>query len=426
MFKAILTVGAFAALQFTIFADWANYRGPTHNGVAKESISLTSWTPATIRQLWKVPTSQGFSSFSIGNGKAYTLVLRNVGGAEMEFCVALDANTGKEVWAQQIGTVKTGNGGQDGTADNKGGDGPRSTPAVSGDKVYTLSAKLVLTCFNANNGQAVWKKDLLREHNGKNINWENAASPVIDGELIFVGGGGPGQALLGINKNDGKVVWKTQDDLITHATPALATILGERQVIFFTQKGLVALAPKDGAVLWRYDFPFGTSTAMTPVVGGDIVFCSAGYHHTAGAVKITKTGGKFAATELYKLKGKGNINHWSSPVYKDGYMYGMFSFKQYGDGPLKCMDIKTGKIMWEKEGFGPGNVILAGHKLIVLGDAGQVALVHATPGAYKEIGRIQAVSGKCWSTPALSNGRLYVRSTKEGACFDVTSRVSSR
>ena len=96
----------------------------------------------------------------------------------------------------------------------------------------------------------------------------------------------------------------------------------------------------------------------------------------------------------------------------------MISYKKFGSGPLKCVDIKTGDVKWEDPGFGAGNVVLAGNHLLALSDDGHVAMVEATPSAYKELGRIKAVEGKCWSTPALSDGRLYIRSTKEGACLD--------
>ena len=111
---------------------------------------------------------------------------------------------------------------------------------------------------------------------------------------------------------------------------------------------------------------------------------------------------------------------------KDGFLYGMFQFKEYGDGPIKCVELKSGKEMWSQKGFGPGNVILAGNTLVALSDAGQVTLVDPAPDAYKEVARFQAVSGKCWSTPAVANGRLYVRSTKEGACFDVSAKITAR
>jgi len=191
-------------------------------------------------------------------------------------------------------------------------------------------------------------------------------------------------------------------------------------VIFFCQSGLVSVAAKDGKALWKFPYDFKTSTAASPVVCGDIVYCSAGYGVGGGACKITRSGNGFTATGLYQVPGNKMIaNHWSTPVFKDGYLYGMFSFKDYGKGPLKCVEVPTGKVKWEQPGFGAGQVILVNDKILALSDKGDLAVVQATPTAYKELARTKAVNGKCWSTPALANGRIYVRSTKEGVCLDV-------
>ena len=163
-------------------------------------------------------------------------------------------------------------------------------------------------------------------------------SPVIDGNLLFVAGGGPGESFLALNKDTGTVVWKGQDEIMTHATPVVTTILGVRQVVFFVKSGLVSVAEKDGARLWSFPFRFSTSTAASPVVAGDIVYCSAAYGIGGGACRISKGPDGFIATELYK--GEKDIpNHWSTPVVKDGYLYGIFSHKQYGSAPLKCVEL---------------------------------------------------------------------------------------
>jgi len=199
----------------------------------------------------------------------------------------------------------------------------------------------------------------------------------------------------------------------------VATIHGVRQVIFFTQSGLVALEAATGTRLWHYAFPYRVSTAASPVVGGDIVYCSAGYGVGAAAVQLARSEGKFAVTELWRSRGDRPIaSHWSTPVYHDGHLYGMFSFKNYGDGPVKCVELKTGKVKWEQKGFGPGNLILAGSRLLALGDAGQLVLIEATPDSYRELARADILKGKCWSTPILSGGRIYARSTLEGVCLE--------
>jgi outer membrane protein assembly factor BamB len=416
--SCLLLVSACASARA---GDWPAYRGPNHDGASPERVMVAPWTGGGPRQIWKAPTPTGFSSFAVGGGKAFTLVQRSIEGVNLEVCVAVDAQTGKELWAQKFGFAQYDKGGDSGG----GGDGPRSTPTVDGKSVYVYDGHMILACLDADTGKIVWSKDILKEHQGQPIHWQNASSPLIDGELVFVAGGGPGQALLGINKRNGAVVWKGQDDKATHSTPIATTILGTRQVVFFTQTGLVSVAPQNGQVLWRYPFKYSTSTAISPVVYNDIVYCSAGYGVGGGACRIAKSGFSFTATEIWR-KPNQSVNHWSTPVVKDGYLYGMFSFKEYGKGPMKCVEIATGNEVWAQPGFGPGNCILVGNQLVTLTDQGQLVLVDANPKAYAERARAQVVGGKCWSTPAFSNGRIYVRSTTEGACLEVAARTAAR
>lgn len=405
-------------------ADWPQYRGPHTDGTT-EDVVAKRWPATGPKAVWKAPTTDGFSSFTLGGGQLYTMVGRVIQGAYQEVCVALDAKTGKEVWAQPLTPVKFDGQANAGEPNNNGGEGPRSTPTYDDGKVYALGAKLLLKCFDAKSGKVLWSEDLITKHAGRNITWDNAASPLVEGNLVFVAGGGPGEGLLGFDKKTGKVAWKGEDDKMTHATPIAATILGTRQVIFFTQSGLVSVVPESGKVLWRHPFKFSVSTAASPVVGGDIVYCAAGYGVGASAAKISKVGTGFHATELWRLQGNKPVaNHWSTPVYKDGYLYGMFSFKDYGKGPMKCVELLTGQVKWEQPNFGSGQVILAGDTVVALSDKGEVVLVDPSPSGYKELARADVLDGKCWSTPAVSNGRLYARSTKEAVCLDLSSKTA--
>jgi outer membrane protein assembly factor BamB len=416
-----LVAGAalFAGCGAAFAGDWPQYRGPGVDGVSPETI-LNSWPAAGPKRLWTVKIPAGFSSFVVADGKAFTVVARNLDGALREVCLALDAATGKELWAAPTGLAKYAGGGDSGAEGNKGGDGPRSTPAVRAGRVYVYSAQIVLSCLEAATGKLVWKKDIIKEFGGSNIGWESAMSPVVDGDLVYVAGGGAGQAMLAFNRATGVVAWKTGAESMTHATPVVATIHDVRQVIFLMQSGLVSLEAATGKPLWRFPFPYRTATGCSPVVAGDVVFCTAGYETGGATCQIVRNGAGFEAKELWRVKGDAKLaSLWSTPVCKDGYLYGMISFKKFARGPLKCVDLKTGEVKWEQPGFGAGNVLVAGNHLLALADDGQIALVEASPASYKELARAKAISGKCWSSPALSNGRLYVRSTKEGACFQV-------
>jgi outer membrane protein assembly factor BamB len=416
---SLVLAGALLALTAQA-VDWPQYRGPQANGKTDGELAR-SWE-ASPKPLWKVPTTKGFSVFSVGEGKAFTLLTRELGGAAREVCVALDSATGKELWAAPLGLAKYDGGGDSGEGGNDGGDGPRSTPSVQGSRVYVLDARLKLYCLEAASGREAWTKDLVADLGAKVIQWQNAASPVVDGDLIFVCCGAAGQSLLGINRLDGAVVWKGEDDTPTHATPIVATILGTRQAIFLTQKGLVSAEARTGKVLWRHAFRFSVSTAASPVVSEDIVYCSAGYGVGSTAVRLAKADGGFSVTPLWRTEGNKIANHWSTPVARNGFLYGMFSFKEYGRGALKCVEVATGKEIWSQLNFGAGGVILVGDLLLALSDRGQLILIDPSPEGYKELGRVQAVAGKCWNNPTFSDGRVYVRSTQEGACLNVGAK----
>jgi len=413
-----------ASLNLSQAEDWPQYRGPHHNGHSSEK-HFSKHLGGNPAFLWKTSAYPlGFASITTHGNRAFTVCARD----GYEVAVAIDADTGREIWAHPMTPADYGHsGGNSGARGNQGGDGPRSTPSISDGKVYVMSADLVLYALDESNGALVWKKDLIKEHAGRNIKWKNAASPLVEGDLIFVAGGGPGQAMMAINKHNGNVVWKGGDDLMTHSTPTLATIHGVRQVIFFTQKGLVARNAKTGAELWRYPFKFAVSTAISPVTAGHLVYCSAGYGVGSALVRIERTPEGMTARELWRIHGHKDVaNHWSTPVYHDGHLYGMFSFKKYGTGPLKCVELATGKVQWSKEGFGPGNCIIADGHIIALSDDGHLVIVKARSDRYEEVSRAKVLKGKCWTTPILSNGRIYVRSTAEAACIDVSGKTASR
>ncbi|MCY3021745.1 MAG: PQQ-binding-like beta-propeller repeat protein [Planctomycetota bacterium] len=436
MGRGVLAVTALCA-WFLGAADWPQYRGPHHDGSTPETI-LTHWPNEGPKVLWRVPLGDGFGSFVVSGGKAFIFMERAVGGTASEVCVAFDASTGKELWASSAGPT---------IHENLGGNGPRSTPAADGERVYLLGTFLKLVCVNAADGSEVWAHELTREFGGNlqlqtsGINsWGSAASPVLDGNLVFVNGGGKRQALMAFDKKTGAVVWKGETELLTHSTPVPATILGTRQIVFLCKSGLVSLAAETGTVLWRHPFKFSVSTASTPVVSGDIVYCSAAYDVGTDACRIEKTDAGYTATKLWH-KDQPLCHHWTTPVCKDGYVYGIYGFKDFVQAgkpgaPLKCVEIATGNEMWSQPGFGSGGAtVLVGNHVLARTDAGTLVLVEATPKAYTEVARATPLGGRCWTMPAVSGGRIYLRnndqtrkdakgaivSRPEGMCVDVKS-----
>ena len=395
----------------TASADsWRGYRGDG-DGKTDGAIVAPDAT-ATIETVWKIETPLGFSSFAVDQGIAFTVIARD----GREILLAVDAETGQPRWERPLGTNQyNGGGGNAGAPNNRGGDGPRSTPTVAGDLVYVYDAHLKLWAFNVADGREVWTVDVQAAHGGRNIKWSNASSPVVDDDRVFVSGGGTGQTFLCFDGRTGEVIWKTGDDTMTHSTPTLATIHGKRQVVFWMKSGLVSLDVRSGQTLWSETFPFSTSTAASPVIDGNRIYCSAGYGVGAGLLEVSPD---WTVKEVW-FKANDLMNHWSTPVAKDGYLYGIFGFKKYGRAPLQCVEMSSGKVMWSQEGFGPGNVIVVGDVVVALSDAGRVVLAAARPDQYREIASDEVLDGKCWSTPAYADGKIFVRSTVAGACLKV-------
>ncbi|QDV86287.1 PQQ-binding-like beta-propeller repeat protein [Stieleria magnilauensis] len=406
----LLAAACFSVVSSIGFAeDWPQYRGVDADGKSAESIGRTDWSNGA-NVIWKSETPLGFSSFAVADGRLFTVIATD----QHEVLLALDATSGDELWRKPMGSSQYEQGGGNaGAAGNKGGDGPRSTPSVSDGNVYVYDSYMVLQCYDAKTGNPIWKQDIINDFAGRNIKWLNATSPIVDGDVVYVSGGGAGQSFLAFNKNDGRLVWKSGDETITHATPSLSTISGEKQLVFFVQSGLVGVDAATGTERWRAKFPFSVSTAASPVVDGNLVYCSAGYGVGAGLFEVQGNG---KVDEVW-FKANELMNHWSTPIVHNGHLYGIFEFKKYGRAPLQCVELATGEIKWKEYGFGPGNCILVGEKLVVLSDAGEVVIAAATPDVYQELARDDVLSGKCWSTPAYSDGRIYVRSTEEAACI---------
>lgn len=392
-------------------ADWPQYNGPEFNRISTEDFSPGNWASKAPRTVWEIDGTSGFSSFVTGGGMAYTIVKR---GSD-EVLIAVDAATGREKWDLKLGPAKYNGGGDAGAKDNRGGDGPRSTPVVHEGGIFAYDAHNNVYAANAATGKLIWKHSLVDEFGAKVIHWQNAASPIVLGDKVIVAGGGDGQAFLAFDRKSGKLVWKSGKGTITHATPSVATIHGKLQVLFFMRSGVVSVDPDNGEELWTYEFDFRTATAVSPVVCEDIVCVAAGYGIGGGACRVSKSGAKWSAEEVWREKKVSNI--WSTPVCIDGYMYGMFSAKKYGTGPLSCVDIRTGEIKWEEKGFGQGHVSAAGGKVLALTDYGELAVVDPSPSGYKEVTRRKVVDGKCWSSPVYTNGHLLIRSTTKAVCL---------
>jgi outer membrane protein assembly factor BamB len=261
------------------------------------------------------------------------------------------------------------------------------------------------------------------------IAWQNAASPLVMGDFIYVNGNVPGQRLAAVRKADGVTAWARHDLGMTHATPAWAVIAGAPQVVFVTAQGLAGLAPASGDVLWRYVFtPSSTSTAVTPVVAGDRVYASAAYGRGSWNARIVPAGGAFSAVETQYRQATEFQNHWATPVHHEGVLYGIVE-RGAPARSLVCYDLAGRTNRWRTTAVGSGSpgfgsVIKAGGLLLVLTEEGELVLVQPDPERYVELGRFPLLTRHCWNNPAFSGGRLYARSSAELAALDLAPEAA--
>lgn len=439
---------AAAVLGFLLFGqgiipgtDWPQYRGPMNDGSSPDPIATVWDTNSPGFVVWtNHSVTNGFSSFAVSQGRAFALMSKtDTDGTLREFCAAVDAATGTNLWATPIDDEPWdpdfGGDGGAGTAPYWKGDGPRSTPSVKDGRVVALSGLMHLVCMNATNGAVLWSNDLKSAYGASTIGWDNAASPCLDEDLVFVNlnSSSDYQNLAAFRMTDGSAAWRWQNEGMTHATPVVATIAGVRQVIFPTQTGLVSLDRTTGALLWRFNYPWGpiyTSMGASPVVHSNIVFCTAAYNKGATAARIALTNSAWTVTQLWYKNSSAGVNYqsiWMSPVCYQGHIYTLCGGNTtFLSTPLNCIDLATGDLKWAMNDFGMGGVILVNTNLVVLTEKGELVLVRPDPGAYTELARYKAFDfsneapGKCWNHPAFSDGRIYARSTRGGICVNVS------
>ena len=382
-------------------ANWPQWRGPNRDGISKETGLLKQWPAEGPALVWKASgAGGGYSSFSVANGKLYTMGLRG----DREFVVAFDVATGKEAWATPHG----------GAFRNDRGDGPRGTPTLDGDRLYALGGSGDLTALDARTGKIVWSKNVLKEFGGSNITWGISESPLVLGNKVLVNAGGPGASIVALNKSDGAVIWKSQSDKAGYSSAIPVEINGTTQVVFFTAQRAVGLDAKDGRLLWEYGKPSNrVANVATPIARGNRVFISSDYGTGGGVVEI-KADNK--AEEIWFAQDMRN--HHSSSVLIGDYLYG------FSSNILTAIRFDTGEIAWRDRSVGKGSLVFADGNLYCFSENGVVGLVEATSTGYKEKGRFKIPQDNLptWTHPVVVGGRLYLRDQDTIYAYDVREK----
>ena len=401
-------LGSLVALS-AFGADWPQWRGDSRRDHSPDKGLLAQWPQEGPKQVWSFNNAgSGYAGFAIAKDSLFTMGLRD----GMEFLIAVNASTGKELWSSSAGQKYP----------NGWGDGPRMTPTVDGDRVFAIGGQGLLICVEAKNGKLIWSKNLVTDLGGQLQDWGYTESPLVVGDIVICTPGGPQGTLAGLDKSSGAVRWRTSGltDKAQYSSPILIQHEGQPQVVQLVMNRFFGVSPKDGSVLWKKDFPGRVAVIPTPIYEDGIVYVTAGYGVGCEAVRL---GTNNSIAPLYS--NKVMKNHHGGVVCVDGYLYG------HSDGAgWVCQELKTGKEIWSHKGFGKGSVTYADGKLICLDERnGDVALVEASTQGWKELSRFKLAplsskrspQGGIWPHPVVVNGRLYLRDQELLHCFNVKS-----
>lgn len=386
----------FCALLFLALAgDWPQFLGPTRNGVSPETIG---WPPAIV---WRKDAGEGFAAPVVAAGKVIFFYRAN--GKEIVDC--LDASTGAKVWSYDYPTNYRDDFGFD--------EGPRSAPAIAEGAVFTFGALGVLTAVDFATGKRRWSIETNKQFGVKKAWFGAAGSPLVEAGKVLVHVGGAGAGIVAFDAKTGAVVWKATNDEASYSSPTVATIAGVRHAFFFTRAGLVDLDPSNGQV--RFSFPWrarssASVNAATPLVIGNQVFVSASYGTGAALLEVN-------GSEYKKIWSNDDSmsNHYSTCVYRDGFLYGFHGRQEEGQA-LRCVQLKTGKVMWDVDSYGAGTVTLAGDRLLILRENGELVLAPASPDGFHPIAHAPILNKIVRAYPALADGKLYARDEKTLVC----------
>ena len=378
--------------------DFPQFLGPQRNCSVTGPTLARDWKAPPPQQLWLHPVGAGWSGFAVVGNFAVTQEQRG----EDELVVCYDLLTGKVRWshadAAHYNTVIAG-------------EGPRATPTIQSNRVFTLGSTGILNCLDLETGTPIWSKDIIKDNNAKLNGWGVAGSPLLLDQWVIVNPGGPdGRSLVAYQAATGDFVWGGGNSGADYSSPFLATLAGVRQILIFASR-VSAHDVVSGQILWDYPWPGGHPHIAVPVIlPGDRVLISSGYGTGSELLQIKKADdGKWSAARIWKsirLKAK-----FTNVVYRDGFIYGL------DDGILVCLDAADGSLKWKEGRYGHGQLILSGSLLLVTDESGDMVLVEPGPQEYLELTRFTALHGKTWNPPALAGDLLVVRNDKEAACY---------
>ena len=390
----VLAVAIATAVAVRVAAeDWPQFLGPGRNGVYRGPLS-DSFGPQGPPVRWRKAVGAGLSGPVVAGGRV--LLFHRVRNEEI--VEAFDVTTGNTAWRYAYPTTYRDDFGFD--------EGPRAVPVVANGIVYTFGAEGQLHAVDLAKGTRLWSEDTMRRYKVPKGFFGAAGSPLVEDGRVIANVGGPGAGIVAWDAKSGNVLWTATSDQASYSSGIAATIGGRRVAIFLTRAGLLGLDPATGKVEfqrpWRARLAASVNVA-TPLVVGDQIFISAEYGPGAGVFRL-------AGTTLTQLWGSDEAltNHYSTSVYHEGTLYGFHGRQEFGQ-TFRAVDFTTGTVRWSQDRFLAGTVTLAGNRLVILRERGELVIAAASPDAFRPLARAQLLPGTVRAYPALADGILYAR-----------------
>lgn len=376
--------------------DWPQWLGPTRNGVIPATIA--PWK-GPLETAWQVEVGEGHSSPIIAAGM---LILHDkAAGVDEEVLTAWDL-TGKQLWQARNQRV---------AFTSQFGVGPRATPTYAAGKVYTVGVTGLLFCRDAQTGKELWSKNLLEEFDAVNLYFGVSSSPLVDEKHVYVMPGGKKGSIVAFDKNTGELMWKSGTDRASYSSPTLATVAGEKVVIFQTERGVVGLDPANGKERFRIPLKdLLNESSTTPVLVGDLLFASSVTYGSVGT-QLLPTDGKLEAKQVWKSTKL--TCYFGTPVEFNGMLYVVTGQIIKPTATLHCIDPKTGDIKWSKPGVGTYHATLlrTKDKLLMLEEKGNLVMLSPSTESYQELARTPLCQ-MTWAHPAYADGLFAIRDAK--------------
>ena len=354
---------------------------------------------------WRHSLGAGWSGFVVADRRVFTQEQRG----EEECAVCYDRQTGTELWVHRDAAHYKNAG---------AGDGPRATPTVDGDRIFSLGATGILNCLDCATGMRHWTIDILTDNEAHSPGHGTVGSPLVHNDLVIVCAGGTRNAsLVAYDKASGKRVWRAGNEPAGYCSPSFVQLLGVPQVLIINTRVLNAHHPQTGEILWSFPWRNDQETNCSQPfpVGANELFISADYGTGCAVLEVTQADdGKWSAKPRWS--NRFLQTKFCSAVVHAGYAY------SFNDEIIECVSVADGRRQWKRGRYGHGQLLLADDLLVIQAEDGRVALVEATPEEHRELAAFQALDGKTWNNPALAGRHLFVRNDREGACYELPAR----